>query len=428
MNPSSQPTRRSFLKQGAALGASYFAAPLFTQAKSLGLNGAVSANSQINMGFIGCGLMMGAHYSFANDKNVHPLYVCDVKPDRLAIGKQEITKRGYKDIVATPDYEDVINDPSVDAVVIVTPDHWHAAIAIAAMRAGKDVYVQKPMTLTIAEGQAMVEAEKQYGSIVQVGSQQRSDPSFRKAAEIVRNGWIGEIKEVYISLGTFPASKLRPEEPIPAGFNYDKWLGPTPYEPYSAERVRGQYSGGWRCYWEYGSRKNGDWGAHHYDITQWALGRDHTGPAKFVPKGYQGEKHSYYEYADGIRVYRDHPDSQGAMIRFVGTEGTVKVGRNGYLETTPSVLKKRPLSSSETHLYESDNHHSNWLDSIRSRKSPICTASIGHRTATICQLAGISERLDRPIQWDPKAEIIIGDPDAARWQDRPRRKGYELPV
>jgi len=428
MNPSSQSSRRHFLKQGAALGASFFTAPMIARAESLGLNGAISANNRINMGFIGCGLMMGGHYGLASNANVHPLYVCDVKPDKLANGKENIASHGYKDVVATPDYEDVINDPAVDAVAVVTPDHWHAAIALAAMRAGKDVYVEKPMTLTIAEGQAMVEAERRYGAIVQVGSQQRSDSYFRKAAEIVRNGWIGEIKNVYIHLGSFAPSPLSAEESIPAGFNYDKWLGPTPYEPYSANRVLGSFGGGWRCYWEYGSRKNGDWGAHHFDITQWALGRDHTGPVKFVPKGYQGEQYSYYEYADGVRVYRDHPETQGAMIRFVGTEGTVKVGRGGYLETTPTELKKRPLSSSETHLYPSNSHHSNWLESIRTRKSTICPASIGHRTASICQLVGIAERLNRPIKWDPQAEIIIGDPDAARWQDRPRRKGYELPV
>src|SRR5690606_25686647 len=176
---------------------------------------------------------------------------------------------------------------------------WHAAIAIAAMRAGKDVYVEKPMTLTIAEGKAMVEAQRRYGSIVQVGSQQRSEAAFRKAAEMVRSGWIGEVKEVHTRLGTFPPPTLGPEEPIPEGFNYDKWLGPAPYEPYTANRVLGDYNGGWRCYWEYGSRKNGDWGAHHFDIAQWALGRDHTGPTLFVPKGYEGEEYQYHQYADG---------------------------------------------------------------------------------------------------------------------------------
>ena len=339
-----------------------------------------------------------------------------------------MANRSFRDVKGTPDFEDVIDDRSVDGLVIVTPDHWHAAISIAAMRAGKDVYVEKPMTVTIEEGQAMVAAQKQTGCIVQVGSQQRSDNAFRKAAEIVRNGWIGEIKAIYCGLGTFPPPILKAPEPIPAGFNYDKWLGPTPYEPYFEERVKGDYGGGWRRFWEYGSRKNGDWGAHHYDIAQWALGRDHTGPTYFVPKGYQGTPHAYYAYADGVRVVRDHPDRRRHMIRFIGTEGEVFVSRGGRLETTPGNLANKPLAPGETHLYPSSSHQGNWVDCMRSRQDPICTAAIGHRTGTICQLAGIAERLERPIRWDPEAELIVDDPMARRWQSRPRRAGYELPA
>lgn len=428
MKSYSNKSRRSFLKQGAILGASLFAAPMILKAETLGLNGRTGANNRINMGFIGHGLQMRGHVGIVGNADVHPLYVCDVKADKLKEAKDDMTARGYPDVVATPDYEDIINDPAVDAVVIVTPDHWHAAIAIAAMRAGKDVYVEKPMTLTIAEGKAMVEAEARYGSIVQVGSQQRSERAFRKAAEMVRNGWIGEIKEVYVGLGTFPPPTLSAEEPIPAGFNYDKWLGPAPYEPYTANRVLGNYGGGWRSYWEYGSRKNGDWGAHHFDITQWALGRDDTGPTKFIPQGYKGAEYMSYEYEDGIRVVRDHKDRKGHMIRFIGSEGEVLVSRGGRLDTTPAEFASRPLSPDEIHLYNSDNHKGNWLECIRSRKKTICHAGIGHRTATICQLAGIAERLGRPIHWDPKTEQIVGDEYAQRWQDRPRRAGYELPV
>ena len=401
---------------------------MILRAETLGLNGRVGPNGRINMGFIGMGGMMGSHMGIANQADVHPLYVCDVKPDKLAAAKKRMSDWNFADVVATPDYEDVINDPAVDAVFIVTPDHWHAAIAIAAMRAGKDVYVEKPMTLTIEEGKAMVAAEARYGAILQVGSQQRSNSAFRKAAEIVRNGWIGQIKEVYVGLGGFPSAVLGKPELIPEGFNYDKWLGPTPYESYTAERVRGAYGGGWRRFWEYGSRKNGDWGAHHFDITQWALGRDDSGPVRFTPKGYQGEPHSTYEYADGVKVVRDHPDMKGHMIRFIGSDGEVFVSRGGRIECTPAELTNRPLSPSDTQLYRSVDHKRNWLDGIHSRKTTICPATIGHRTATICQLAGIAERLNRPIQWDPATEQILGDPDAQRWQDRPRRAGYELPA
>ena len=428
MKEHSKSSRRSFLKQAAALGASLFAAPMILRAETLGLNGRTGPNSRINLGLIGHGNQMRSHLSIVGREGVYPLYVCDLKPDKLKAAKETMAERGFPDVIATPNYEDVINDPAVDAVMVVTPDHWHASIAIAAMRAGKDVYVEKPMTLTIAEGKAMVAAEKKYGSIVQVGSQQRSDNTFRKAAEIVRNGWIGEIKEVYAKLGTFPPNTVEPEEAIPAGFNYDKWLGQTPYEPYSAERVSGSYGGGWRRFWNYGSRKNGDWGAHHFDITQWALGRDHTGPVLFTPKGYQGAKHHSFEYADGIKVVRDHEDMKGHMIRFIGSEGEVRVSRNGKIDTTPSALVGRPLAAFDTHLYDSPDHKQNWLDCIRSRKTPICTAAIGHRTATICQLGGIAERLGRPVGWNPDLEQIVGDSEAKRMQDRPRRAGYELPV
>jgi predicted dehydrogenase len=423
-----QLSRRNFLKGGAAIGAAVSLAPQFLSAETLGLNGRIGPNARINIGFIGMGGMMNAHLGLANNPGVQPRYVCDVKPKRLAWGQQQMLNRKFNDVIATPDYEDVINDSSVDAVFIVTPDHWHAAIAIAAMRTGKDVYVEKPMTLTIEEGKAMVEAERRYGSILQVGSQQRSNSAFRKAAEIVRNGWIGEIKEVYTSIGRFPPSVLGAAEPIPEGFNYDKWLGPTPYEPYTTERARGQFGGGWRRFWEYGSRKHGDWGAHHYDITQWALGRDHTGPVRFVPRGYQGEAYSYFEYEDGIRVVRDHPDMKGHMIRFIGTEGEVLVSRDNKLETTPAELANRPLGSTDTRLYKSNNHKANWINSIRSRKAPICPATVGYRSASICQLAAIAERLDRPINWDPKAEAVVGDAVAQRMQGRPRRAGYELPA
>ncbi|MEN8829295.1 MAG: Gfo/Idh/MocA family oxidoreductase, partial [Lentimonas sp.] len=363
---------------------------MILRADTLGLNGRIGPNSRINLGFVGFGLQMGGHVGIVGNKNVQPLYVCDVKPEALAKGEKLMADRGYKGVTATPNYEDIINDSNVDGVMIVTPDHWHAAIAIAAMRSGKDVYVEKPMTLTIDEGKAMVEAEKRYNSIVQVGSQQRSESAFRKAAEIVRNGWIGDIQEVYVGLGSFPPGPLGAEEPIPAGFNYDKWLGPAPYEPYTARRVLGNYAGGWRSYWEYGSRKNGDWGAHHYDITQWALGRDDTGPVRFAPKGFEGAQYATYEYEDGVKVVRDHPDRKGHMIRFIGTEGEVCVSRSGKLDTTPAALASKPLSSMDEQLYRSTDHRGNWLDCMRTRKKTICHAGVGHRTATICQLAGIA--------------------------------------
>jgi len=427
-NPALKQTenRRSFLKKGAAAAASIFAAPMVLSAATLG-RGQPGPNSRINIALVGHGLIMKGHRPYYRGRE-HTVVaaVCDVHRGRMQSALDECLQennacRGYLD------YEEVMARSDIDAVVIGTPDHWHAALAIAAMRSGKDVYVEKPMTLTIEEGKAVLVAEKRYGRVLQVGSQQRSERAFRKAAEIVRNGWIGRIKEVYCKLGSFPSASDYPEQPVPEGFNYDKWLGPTPWEPYNEERVKGNYGGGWRSFWEYGSRKNGDWGAHHYDITQWALGMDDSGPVYFAPATVD-KPYQHFEYANGIKVIRDYGDRKGHMIRFSGEEGEVYVSRGGRLETTPIHFAGQRLSPSDDRLYTSDNHRDNWIECIYSRKKPICPASVGHRTATICQLAGIAERLKRPIKWDPKSEQILDDPAAALWQDRPRRSGYALPV
>jgi len=422
-------TRRSFLQKStmAALGAVAF--PTIVKSSVLGLNGTVSANNRLGFGFIGAGgqIIQGHNFTFSSMPTVQPLYLCDVDQQKLKRTYNRFNAKGFKDVKAVEDYEDVIDDPSVDAVVIGTPDHWHVAIAIAAMSRGKDVYVEKPISLTIEEGIAISEAEKKYGAIVQVGSQQRSDGNFRRAAEFVRNGYIGDIKEVYVKLGQFPPAALEQEQPIPRHLNYDKWLGQAPYEPYFTNRTKGSYGGGWRCFWDYGCRKNGDWGAHHFDIIQWALGMDHSGPKRFVPKGYKGEKHAHFFYENGIKVIRDHPDYT-AMITFVGTEGTIGVGRGNYFTSSISNLKTAEVKTSEVHLYESTDHRKNWVEGIYSRKETICPAKVGHRTATICQLSAIAERLERPVEWNPTTEQIIGDDEAKRWISRPRRAGYELPV
>lgn len=419
-------SRRRFLKKSAAAAASIIAAPMVLRAATLG-RGQPGPNSRINIALIGQGLIMRGHREYYLGRSHTPVVaVCDVHQGRLQSALEQC-REVNPDCRAYADYEEVYARSDVDAVVIGTPDHWHAALAIAAMRAGKDVYVEKPMTLTIEEGKAMVAAEKRYARIVQVGSQQRSESAFRKAVEIVRNGWIGRIREVYCGLGQFPAPTDYPEEPIPEGFNYDKWLGPAPWEPYNEARVKGNYGGGWRSFWEYGSRKNGDWGAHHYDITQWALGMDRSGPILFEPET-KDKPYQHYEYANGIRVIRDWGDRKGHMIRFVGDEGEVMVSRGGRLDTTPVSLAGRPLSPSDQRLYLSNDHRANWIEGIYTRKPPICPAMVGHRTGTICQLAGIAERLKRAIKWDPNEESIVGDPEARRWQDRPRRAGYTLPV
>jgi len=428
-NKKTTTSRRAFLQKSSMFALGSMAIPTIMKSSVLGLNGAISPNNKINLGFIGAGgSIVQRHIGFhLSNPAIKPLYICDVHKGKLEKSYNRFKQQGQGDVTKVEHFEEVLNDPSVDAVVICTPDHWHVAIAIEAMSKGKDVYVEKPVSLTIEEGKAIVEAEQRYGRIVQVGSQQRSDSNFRRAARLVRNGYIGEIKEIHVKLGKFPAPKLGKIEEIPEGFNYDKWLGQAPYEPYFNERVRGYWNGGWRCFWEYGSRKNGDWGAHHFDIIQWALGMDESGPTHFVPKGYNGEKYDYYTYDSGVKVIRDHP-KYNQMITFVGTEGTIGVSRGGKFYSSNPKLANTSFKNSDQKLYVSNKHEQNWIDSMYSRKQTICPAAVGHRTATICQLAGIAERLERPVHWDPKIQQIVGDEEAKRWMSRPRRAGYELPV
>jgi hypothetical protein len=211
-------------------------------------------------------------------------------------------------------------------------------------------------------------------------------------------------------------------------FDYDRWLGPTPFFEYSENRVKGNYGGGWRCYWEYGSRKFGDWGAHHFDIVQWALDRDNTGPVEFFPKGYEGAEHHHYRYADGITIWRDKKPDNGHMIRFIGTEGEVLVSRDK-VETSPKELVRHKFGPNDIQVYESKEHRAKISSNPSSAANPrFAPPPLDTAPRTICQLAAIAQRLERPLKWDPKVEQIVGDNEANSMQDRPRRKGYEMPA
>jgi predicted dehydrogenase len=424
--PDNTLSRRHVLKGGIASVIAWSTAPMILSPRVLGRPGETGPNSRINVGIIGNGLISSGHRGFClTQKATQVVALCDVNKQTLDKAMDEAKGKGTT-CQGYGDSRELCARTDIDAVFVTTPDHWHAAIAIDAMRHGKDVYVEKPMTLTIEEGKAMRSAAERYGRIVQVGSQQRSNNSFRRAAELVLNGYIGTVHTIVCRLGEFPPPTQFAEEPVPSHLDYDRWLGPTPWEPYNGERVKGNYGGGWRRFWEYGSRKNGDWGAHHFDIVQWALGMDDSGPELFVPKGFDGD-HQYHTYAKGPKVIRDG-DSKGAMIRFIGDKGEVHVSRDDKFETTPAGLKSLVLKPDDKRLYVSNDHRSDWLNSIRTRQQPICHVGIGHRTATICQLSGIAERLGRPVKWDPASEQIIGDPVATRMMDNPRRAPYSLPI
>ncbi len=431
-------SRRNFLAKAAGAAAAGIVLPTIIPASALGKNGTVAPSNRINCGIIGNGMQSGGHrHNLSSRKETQMLAVCDVKEDVLKRVQEEVNRitggrndmSGYKGCDAYIDYQELIDRPDIDAVCIVTPDHWHVAQALYAVNRGKAVYCEKPLTLTIEEGRILSDAVKRNGAILQVGSQQRSEWQFRKAAELVRNGKIGKVKEIYTGIGDFRFPAILPEQPIPSTLHYDKWLGQTPWFPYNEQRIKGDYGGGWRNYWEYGSRKEGDWGAHHYDIIQWALGMDNSGPTTFYPYNENnGCRCRSYSYDKGPTVYVNPPDglTKGYMIRFVGEEGEIRVSRGGKIETMPFTLSNSVLEAGSLALHASQNHMTDWVNSIKTGRQPICTAEIGHRTATICHLNAISMRLNRIVKWDPAKEMIIGDEQAKSMQSRPRRAPYFL--
>jgi predicted dehydrogenase len=291
------------------------------------------------------------------------------------------------------------------------------------------VYCEKPLTLTILEGRALADEVKRYNRVLQTGSQQRSADNFRKACELVRNGYIGEVKTVHVGI---PGNNRTCEPtwepmPVPEGFDYDFWLGPAPWEPYHAKRCHYEF----RFVLEYSGGQVTNWGAHHLDIAQWGLGMDDSGPVEIVGDGEFPESglfttatrvHFEATYANGVKLVCK---TGGSHTRFEGTEGWVDVKRGG-LETEPASLKQQVIGADEIHLYKSNNHKGNFLDCIKSRKDPIASAEVGHRTGTLCHLGNITMLLKRPLRWDPAAERFIGDDAANSMRWRPRRSPWTL--
>lgn len=424
-------TRRSVLQGGLAGILAAGLAPNVFPARLFGRN---APSNQLTVGVVGNGLIAGSHVGTLTGRDdCRILATCDVVRSKAEKMRDRIDKAygasrdsgTSRGVAIHPVHEELIARPDLDVVFVCTPDHWHAAVAKAAMLAGKDVYCEKPLTLTVREGRVLVDTARRYGRILQTGTQQRSNKSFRQAAEIVRNGWLGDLTLIRTRLGHFPPAPQLSEEPVPAGFDYDRWLGPTPWRPFNEQRVKGDYGGGWRCFFEYGGRKNGDWGAHHFDIIQNALGMDESGPVEFIPAGYEGCKYQTHVYASGVRVER-YEDGLKEMIEFQGKKGTLGVSRDDRIESDPPELVARPLRGEEIHLYASDNHHSDFFACVRTRQRPISDVEAGHRSASICHLNVIAAQLGRPIRWDPKKEEIVGDPIASRMLDRPRRAGYAL--
>lgn len=416
-------SRRQFLRTAATtLAAPY----VLTRSARAG----TPPSERITLGMIGVGNMGGAHVSsLVKNRDFQIVAVCDVRRDKREAAQKQIEETyaeeqspgTFRGCNTYHEFEELLARPDIDAVVIAVPDHWHAIIAIAACRAGKDVYCEKPLSLTVREAEELVRAARRYGRVFQVGSQQRSDPNFRLACELVRNGRIGEVRTVNVGIGGPSGDKYFNEEPVPDGFDWDRWLGPAPWQPYNAERCSGSYSGGWRLIRDYSGGMITDWGAHHFDIAQWGLGLDGAGPVEFIPPNVADEQTLTLVYASGVRLL--HGNANGVL--FTGTNGTIEVNR-GYFKATPERIGREPLGPNDVHLEESSNHHENWRQAILRRRRPIADVAIGASTITVCHLANIAWWLGRTVRWNPDQREIVGDEAAARWLDRPKRAPWRI--
>lgn len=416
----SRRSRRSFLK--AAL-ASSVAAPLAVSTARPDVKR--SANDRIQLGFIGVGVMGGGHVrGFLRSPEVQVVAICDVVRERKEHHQKAVedyyakNKKGaFKGCKTYEDFRQLLDNKEIDAVVIATPDHWHVVACIASAKAGKDIYCEKPLTHNVAEGRKLVEAVKKANVVFQTGSQQRSEFSgrFRKAVELVRNGRIGTVKTVRIGVGGPAIACDLPEQAIPDGTDWNFWCGPVPLRGYNeilCPKGVHQHFPAWRSYREYGGGAIADMGAHHFDIAQWALDMDGSGPVAIEPpKDPKAIKGLRFIYGNGVVMIHDEFEGERADCLFEGTKGKIYVSR-GSLKTEPSDILTQALEPNGFRAYPASNHHQNWLDCLRSRKETICPPEVGHRSATICHLGNIGYWLKRPLRWDPKKEQFEGDAEA----------------
>jgi len=443
MKQSDSINRRNFLKK-SMLGSG--AALLASSALPSLLSAGVSANNKINFGCIGVGRMgRGDLADLLPFDEIQVVAVCDLDNWRLGNAKAQVeshyagqNKDGkFSGCSAYRDYRELLERKDIDAVMIVTPDHWHALPAIEAARAGKDIFLQKPLTLTIPEGRILSDTVRQYGRILQVGSQQRSDARFRFAVELVRNGYIGELKTVKVGFGKDPFTGMHPVKPVPEELDYNYWLGPAPLVPYIEERVhphKDYTRPGWLRTSDYCCGMITGWGSHHMDIAHWGMNTEFTGPgeilgwAEYARDGVWDVHGAFgitYRYANGVEVFCADEAINAQGIRFEGTEGWVFVKR-GQIDTSPKSLLNVVISATETRVYNSNNHKGNLIECIHTRKDPVAPVEIGHRSASACIIGYIAMQLQRPLQWDPETEQFIADDEANRMLNRPYRTPWNI--
>ncbi|HEU4635652.1 MAG TPA: Gfo/Idh/MocA family oxidoreductase [Edaphobacter sp.] len=448
-------SRRRFLKTAAGTAA----VTGFPTIVPSTVFGQMAPSERINVGAIGVGRISRGHDLpgiFKYD-GARVIAVCDLDAGRAELGRQLVAEtytkklgKPYDAVKVYHEYHELLANKDIDAVVISTPDHQHAIVAATAVRAGKDVYLQKPASLTIAEGRYLSNAVQASGRIVQIGSQQRSWKQFHRACELVRNGRIGEVKHVEIGLPGDPAGGDATPMPVPKGFNYDAWLGSTPVVPYTVDRVMPQQGfdrPGWLRMEQFGAGMITGWGAHHVDTAHWGMNTEYTGPveiwgtAEFPKSGLwdvHGDFLTHGRYANGVTMDISGKFPNG--IKWYGTEGWIFVQRDGMNSPTakpgdpvpkvevlqasdPKILTS-VIGPNEIHLETSPEHHANWLDCVRSRKQPLAPIEIGHRACSTCLLHHIAMKTGRHLHWDPEREQFKGDDAANAMLSRPQRSPY----
>ena len=441
--------RREFIR-ASALGAAAAMLPIGTisAAAPSSKKGGKSPNAKVNLGFIGLGqqamFLLSGFISMEDVRVVAGCDVYDIKRDRFV---RRVTahyaSKGEKKVKVDvyEDYQDLLARPDIDAVIIAVPDHQHAIIAIAACKAGKDVYLEKPATLTVYEGQQLVKAVRQNCRILQIGSQQRSSEEFIHAASLAREGALGTIRKIKVYVGRnsvnpnspAPAPCNLPKMAVPAGLNWDKWLGPLPesvyyhsdLDPIITPEKDEQLWGAWRWYKVSGGGLMTDWGAHMFDIAQWALGKDGSGPVQVIPQGYSYYEHLTFKYDNGVIVSEEPFEGSTPGVQIYGDDGWVKVSR-GWLKASSAEFEMAAAGGDSSVPYETKvGHHRKFIDAVLSRIDPNVPVETGHSSCTVCNIGNIAMELGRPVVWNPIVQKFMHDPEATKLLHYEYRKGYE---
>lgn len=397
----------------------------------------------IRIGFIGLGqqamYLLNGFIGIPDIQIIAGSDVYGVKRDRFMKRVNDYyTKNDQQIEVETyENYKDLIARKDIDAVVIASPDHWHAFMAIDACKAKKNIYLEKPLTFTIKEGQLLSKAVRDNGVILAVGSQQRSDTNFQHAVKMVQEGKIGKIERVNAYVGAPPTPYDLPEEPVPGDLNWPLWLGPSEFVHYNSQlnppisldpEQNEQFWGAWRWYKELGGGFTTDWGAHMFDIVQWGLGMDKSGPVEIIPAGFEDTKYLTFIYANGT-VVTEEPfnEQQTKGVKFWGDKGWIEVSRGHFLASDDSLLP--PSAEVSEGAYETKIPHlENFVNALKTKTDPVVPVEIGHRSCTVCTLGNIAYDLGRPIKWDPQAEKFVDDPeaDSNRLYNKTYSDGYTL--